>query len=158
MSGVSEAYGNGKSWQLRLEIVSILTPKISLKLTQLFIEDLTTRENSAAHSQARKYDISSIVVTTKVLRRFDDHQIVHFADFILSSRVYIDMPFGEKVLNRSFGIGLLVPNTIRNMRIACIIEQYLPCCKEMCSDFEPLGNSILFTILETCKASAEKSS
>ena len=68
------------------------------------------------------------------------------------------MLFGEKVLKRSFGIALRVPNTTRNMSIACIIEQYLPCCKEMYSGFEPLGNSILSTILETCKASAGKSS
>ncbi|CAF4680422.1 unnamed protein product, partial [Rotaria sp. Silwood2] len=43
------------------------------------------------------------------------------------------------------------------MGAARIIEQYLCYCKEMCSDFEPLGESSLFTILETCKASTRKS-
>ena len=43
------------------------------------------------------------------------------------------------------------------MGTARIIDQYLSYCKEMCSDFEPLGESSLFTILETCKASTRKS-
>ncbi|CAF5227688.1 unnamed protein product, partial [Rotaria magnacalcarata] len=38
-----------------------------------------------------------------------------------------------------------------------IVDQYLFYCKEMCSDFEPLGKSSLFTILEICKASTRKS-
>ncbi|CAF4740166.1 unnamed protein product, partial [Rotaria sp. Silwood2] len=38
-----------------------------------------------------------------------------------------------------------------------ITDQYLLYCKEMCSDFEPLGKSSLFTILDACKASTRKS-
>ncbi len=38
-----------------------------------------------------------------------------------------------------------------------IIDQYLLFCQEMCSDFEPLGKSSLFTILETYKALIRKS-
>ncbi|CAF3856024.1 unnamed protein product [Rotaria sp. Silwood1] len=38
-----------------------------------------------------------------------------------------------------------------------IIDQYLLYCEEMCSDFEPLGKSSLFTILDACKASTRKS-
>ena len=43
------------------------------------------------------------------------------------------------------------------MGAARIIDQYLSYCKEMFSDFEPLGESSLFTILEACKASTRKS-
>ena len=68
-----------------------------------------------------------------------------------------DLHFGEKVLKLSCGIELFVSNTIRNMGAVDINDQYLSYCKEMCSDFEPLGESSLFTILETCKASTRKS-
>jgi hypothetical protein len=91
------------------------------------------------------------------VKRFDDYQIAHFVDFIVSPHVCTDLPFGEKVLKLSSGIELLVPNTIRNMGATRIIDQYLAYCNEMCSDFEPLGESSLFTILETCKASTRKS-
>ena len=37
MSGISEAYVNAESWQSRREILSVVAPKIPLKLIQLFI-------------------------------------------------------------------------------------------------------------------------
>ncbi|CAF2147849.1 unnamed protein product [Rotaria magnacalcarata] len=43
------------------------------------------------------------------------------------------------------------------MVVTRVIDQYLVYCKEMCSDFEPLGRGSLGTILETCKASTRKS-
>jgi hypothetical protein len=30
------------------------------------------------------------------VQRFDDHQIAHFVDFIVSPHVCTDLPFGEK--------------------------------------------------------------
>ena len=41
MSDISEAYSNAESWQPRREILSIVAPKISLKLMQLFVPGLT---------------------------------------------------------------------------------------------------------------------
>ncbi|CAF4621306.1 unnamed protein product, partial [Rotaria sp. Silwood2] len=158
MSGVSEAYSNAESWQSRREILSIVTPKISLKLRQLFIPGLTGYRFSAARLHAAKYGVGSSVETTKkVVQRFDDHQIVHFIDFIVSPHVCTDLPFGEKVLKLSSVVELFIPNTIRNMGATRIIDQYFHYCKEMCSDLEPLGKNSLITILDTCKASTRKS-
>ncbi|CAF2500113.1 unnamed protein product [Rotaria sp. Silwood2] len=158
MSGISEAYSNAESWQSRREILSVVAPKISLKLMQLFIPGITRGRFSAARLHAKKYSAGSKVeVTTKVVQRFDDHQIAHFVDFVISPHVCTDLPFGEKVLKLSSGVELFVPNTIRNMGATRIIEQYLLYCHEMCPDFEPLGKSSLFTILDTCKASTRKS-
>ncbi|CAF5097862.1 unnamed protein product, partial [Rotaria sp. Silwood1] len=158
MSGVSEAYHNSESWQSRREILSIVAPKITLKLIQLFIPGLTSGRFTAARLHAKKYSLGSRVEeTTKVVQRFDDHQVAHFLDFIISPHVCTDMPFGEKVLKLLSGIELFIPNTIRNMGPTRIIDQYLLYCEEMCSDFEPLGKSSLFTILDACKASTRKS-
>jgi len=92
-----------------------------------------------------------------VVQRFDDNQLAHFVDFIVSPHVCTDLPFGEKVLKLSSGTELFIPNTIRNMGATRIIDQYYHYCSEMCPDFEPLGKSSLFIILETCKASTRKS-
>jgi hypothetical protein len=158
MSGISEAYVNAESWQSRREILSVVAPKIPLKLIQLFIPGLTEYRFSVARLHAAKYGAGSVVESEPtVVQRFDDQQIAHFVDFIVSPHVCTDLPFGEKVLKLSSGIELFVPNTIRNMGATRIIDQYLVYCKEMCSDFEPLGKSSLFTILESCKASTRKS-
>ncbi|CAF2082378.1 unnamed protein product [Rotaria magnacalcarata] len=158
MSGVSEAYINAESWQSRREILSILAPKLSLKLMQSSVPGITKGRFSSPRLHARKYGVGSKVeVTTKVVQRFDDCQIAHFVDFIVSPHVCTDLPFGEKVLKLSSGVELFIPNTIRNMGPTRIVDQYLFYCKEMCSDFEPLGKISLFTILEICKASTRKS-
>lgn len=158
MGGISEAYSNAETWQSRREILSIIAPKISFKLMQIFIPGLTSYRFFAARLHATRYGVGSRVeIGTKVVQRFDDNQISHFVDFILSAHVCTDLPFGEKVLKLSSGVELFVPNTIRNMGASRIIDQYLLYCKEMCPHFKPLGKSSLFSILETCKASTRKS-
>jgi hypothetical protein len=54
MQGVSEAYNNAESWQSRRDILSIVAPKISLKLMQLFIPGLTSYRFFAARLHATK--------------------------------------------------------------------------------------------------------
>ena len=156
MTGISEVYSNNaESWQARREILSVVAPKISLRLIQLFIPGLTSYRFSSARLHASKYGVGSRVETMpKVVQRFDDNQVGHF---IVSPHVCTDLPFGERILKLSSGIELFVPNTIRNMRAARIVDQCLRYCKEMCSDFEPLGKSSLFSFLEVCKASTRKS-
>ncbi|CAF1548365.1 unnamed protein product [Adineta ricciae] len=158
MNGIKEAYANAESWEARREILSVVAPKISLKLIQLFIPGLTGSRFTAARLHAKKYSAGSrIEETSKVVQRFDDRQIAHFLDFIVSPHVCTDLPFGEKVLKLSSGVELFVPNTIRNMGATRIIDQYLQYCQEISLDFEPLRESSLFTILNTCKASTRKS-
>ncbi|CAF1985980.1 unnamed protein product [Rotaria magnacalcarata] len=158
MTGISEAYDNAESWQSRRKILSIVAPKVPLQLFQLSIPDLTSYRFSVARLHAAIYGIGSRVkIAAKVVQRFDDQQIAHFFDFIVSPHVCTDLPFDEKVLKLSSGMELFVPSTIRNMRATRNIDQYLFYCKEICSDFEPLGASCLFTIPETCKASTRKS-
>ena len=158
MTGISEAYNNNETWQSRREILSVVAPKMSLKLMQLFIPGLTEYRFFAARLHAAKYGLGSKIETaTNVVQRFDDGQIAHFIDFIVSPQVCTDLPFGEKILKLSSGIELFVPNTIRNMGSARIVDQYHSFCKEMCLNFDPLGRSSLFTILENCKASTRTS-
>ena len=158
MSGIVEAYNNAELWRTRREILSVVAPKISLKLMRLFIPDLTSYRFSAARFHAFQHGIGSrIEPVSKVIQRFDDNQIAHFVDYILSPHVCTDLPFGEKVLKLSSGIELFIPNTIRNMGATRIVDQYHNYCNEMCPGLKPLGKSTLFSILEACKASTRKS-
>ena len=142
MSGVSEAYTSAESWQSRREIFSIVAPKISFHLLQLFIPGLTDYRYYTARLHAGGHGAGSRVeTTTKIVKRFDDCHIAHFVDFIVLSHVCTDLPFGEDVLKLSPGIELFVPNTIRNMGANRIVDQYLTYCEEICKDFEPLSKS-----------------
>ena len=158
MSGVSEASTSAESWQSRREILSIVAPKIWFHRLQLFIPGLsdyryyTARLHAGGHGAGSRFE-----TTTKIVKRSDDCQIAHFVDFIVSSHVCTNLPFGENVLKLSSGIELFVPNMIRNMGATRIVDQYLTYCEEICKDFEPLSKSSLFTILDTCKASTRKS-
>ncbi|CAF4090377.1 unnamed protein product, partial [Rotaria magnacalcarata] len=50
---------------------------------------------SAARLHARRYSADSRVEeTTKFTQRFDDHQVAHFVNFIVSPQVRTDLPFG----------------------------------------------------------------
>ena len=125
---------------------------------QLFIPGLTDYRYYTARLHAGGHGAGSRVeTTTKIVKRFDDCQIAHFVDFIVSSHVCTDLPFGENVLKLSSGIELFVPNTIRNMGATRIVDQYLTYCEEICKDFESLSKNSLFTILDTCKASTRES-
>lgn len=158
LRGVSEAYSNVPTWQSRREILSIVAPKIPLKVLQLFIPGLTEFRFSAARFHAVKYGMGSRVIEkVRATQRFDEHQVAHFVDFIISPHVCIDLPFGEKTLKLSSGEELYVPNTIRNMVPTRIIDQYFLYCEEMCENFEPLARNSLLTILDVCKASTRKS-
>ena len=104
MSGFSEAYSDSGTWQSRREILSIVAPKVPLKVLRLFIPGLTEFRFSAARFHAVKYGMCSRVIE-KVggMQRFSEHQVAHFVDFIISPHVCIDLPFGEKTLKLSSG-------------------------------------------------------
>lgn len=87
--------------------------------------------------------------------RYDIKQLEHFVDFFLSPHITSDVPFGEKKLRLSTGEVFLVPNTIRNSIRTKIISQYHLYCQE--TQFNPLGDSILYDILKSCSASTRKS-
>ncbi|CAF4127583.1 unnamed protein product, partial [Rotaria magnacalcarata] len=90
--------------------------------------------------------------------RYDDYQLEHFIEFIVSPHICTDLPFGEKERHLSTGETLLIPSTIRNLAPQRIITQYYNYCKEHYGDtFHPLGRSSLFSILNECSASTRRS-
>jgi hypothetical protein len=89
------------------------------------------------------------------LVRYDIQQVQHFIDFFLSPHITSDLPFGERHIRLSTGEKVTVPNTIRNSISSTIIRQYHSYCIE--TQFHPLGETILYDILDRCSASTRKS-
>ncbi|CAF1594343.1 unnamed protein product, partial [Didymodactylos carnosus] len=139
MDGISEAYKNSEKWTTRKEILSVVAPKISCKLTQSFLPGLTLYRFTAARRHALEYGTG--------------RQVEHFIDFILSPHICTDLPFGERRLRLSTGVELYVPNTIRNMIPSRIVDQYFEYIAENKPGFPPLGRTSRLSLLNSCKAS-----
>ena len=86
----------------------------------------------------------------------DPAKIDHFLDFITSSTIVQDLPFGRKALTLSSGTKIDIPNVKRTVLPARLIKQYNQYCSEV--NYTPLSSRTLFRILsEACVASVRKS-
>ena len=82
-------------------------------------------------------------------------KLAHFLDFITSSHVIQDLPFGAKTITLSTNEVIQVPNVVRNMIPERIVCQYQKYSAE--HDFTPMSRSTLLRILHVCSASTRKS-
>ena len=62
--------------------------------------------------------------------KIDNCQLDHFIDFITSSHVVKDLPYGMKTLKLTTGEMVEVPNLIRCLAPSALISQYTHYCKE----------------------------
>jgi hypothetical protein len=76
-------------------------------------------------------------------------------DFITSSHLMQDLPFGEKSITLSSKGVIKVPNVVRLLIPESIVKQYQAYTKER--GFTPLSRSTLLRILSVCAASVRKS-
>lgn len=78
------------------------------------------------------------VATEKIPRnKINLEQLEHFLDFITSSDILKDIPFGEKTLKLSSGEVIHIPNVVRCMAPSSLIDQYQQLCES--EEFQPLG-------------------
>ena len=88
--------------------------------------------------------------------KVDSAKLDHFLDFITSSTIVQDLPFGRKTLTLSCGTKIDIPNVIRTLLPSRLIKQYNQYCSE--ENYAPLSTRTLFRILsEACVASVRKS-
>ena len=80
----------------------------------------------------------------------------HFLDFVTSSPVIQDLPFGTKSFKLSSGEVFDIPTVIRVMAPTHVVQQYHQYCKE--TEFpDPLQKSTLMKVMsEACLASIRK--
>ena len=156
VEALTECYNNAGHWSTRRQVLSILADKISLKMLKKWIPDLTRyRFNIVRHHQLL-HGRGAMMPTTQHTRIYvAPEQLSHFLNFITSTHIIQDLPFGEKKLKLSSNVELTIPNVIRSVIPAQIISQYEELCRE--EGFKPMGRSTLHRVLHVCSASVRKS-
>jgi hypothetical protein len=143
-------------WSTHRQIMSIMADKVSFKVLQKWIPDLSRYRYNIARHHALLHGRGSLVPTTTNTRLYVSPQkLDHFLTFITSAYVIQDLPFGEKTLKLSSNTKITVPNVVRTLIPEQILQQYQSYCEE--SGFVPMSRSTLCRILKVCSASVRKS-
>ena len=156
LDALAESYFNASRWSTRRQILSIMTDKIPLKELQHYLPSITSyRFNIARHHKLLHG--RGKVVPVDVARRISVYyaQVDHFLNFITSSHVVQDQPFGEKMLKLSTGEVIKTTNVVRMLIPERITQQYYQLCEETGST--PISKSTLLRVLDACSASVGKS-
>lgn len=69
--------------------------------------------------------------------RVSPESLEHFIDFITSSHIIKDIPFGQRTLKMESGEVLEIPNVVRSLTSGSLINQYFQLCEE--EDISPIG-------------------
>ena len=145
---VVESYKQADTSETRHQLLSLVASKVTYAELVAHIPRLTRYEFTAA----RRYTLEVGAGLTVQL----DAKIDHFLDFITSSTVVQDLPFGRKTLTLSSGTKIDIPNVIRTALSSRLIKQYNQYCSEV--NYVPLSSRTLFRILsEAYVASVRKS-
>ena len=135
---LSESYKVAESWQVKRQILSVLCQMISYKETSELIPCLTEYRYYAAKKHASTQGCALPPEDSSHNRqRMDPTKLDQLLDFITSSHIVKDLPFGEKKMKLEDGSTITMPNVIRCMGPAAIIEQFKTYCSE--NDLAPLG-------------------
>ena len=116
LTSLAEAYNNAPHWTIRRQILSIMAYDLPFSTIRMFIPRLTADRFNMARRHANFEGKGIIVDDTRAPTiHYDDCQLEHFIEFIVSPHICIDLPFGESKLQLSTGKTLLIPLTIRNL-------------------------------------------
>ena len=156
MEALSECYQAASRWETRRQILSIMADKVSYSKLLRFIPGLTKYRFTEAKRHCLAYGRGTPVQPVRAARTdVASSQIRHFIEFITSSHVVQDLPFGERSITLSNQETIKVPNVIRMMIPERVVKQYLTYCDD--TSFKPLSRSTLLRILAVCPASVRKS-
>ena len=133
-----------------------MADKIPLKELQHYIPGVTSyRFNIARHHKLLHGRGTVVPVDVARHMRVDCAPVDHFLNFITSSHVVVDLPFGEKMLILSTGEVIKTPNVVRMLIPEGITQQYYQLCEE--TVFTPMSKSTLLRALDECSTSICKS-
>ena len=156
MYTLANCYKNANEWDSRRQILSIMADKVSLATIQQWIPGLTSYRFKVARQHAAVHGSGKLVPTNAQTKSFiPEAKLAHSLDFITSSHVIQDLPFGAKTITLSTNEVIQVPNVVRNMIPERIVCQYQKYSAE--HDFTPMSRSTLLRILHVCSASTRKS-
>ena len=155
---VVESYKHADTSETRRQLLSLVASKVTYAALAVHIPRLTRYEFTAARRYMLEVGAGLPVQTAakQTREKVDSSKLDHFLDFITSSYIVQDLPFGRKTLTLSSGTKIDIPNVIRTVLPSRLIKQYNQYCSE--EDYTPLSTRTLFRILsEACVASVRKS-
>ena len=156
MYTLANCYKNANEWDSRRQILSIMADKVSLATIQQCIPGMRSYRFKVARQHAAVHGSGKLVPTNAQTKSFiPEAKLAHFLDFITSSHVIQDLPFGAKTITLSTNEVIQVPNVVRNMIPERIVCQYQKYSAE--HDFTPMSRSTLLRILHVFSASTRKS-
>lgn len=82
-----------------------------------------------------------ISVTPFRREKISTESLEHFIDFITSSHIIKDLPFGQKTLKMESGEVVAIPNVVRSLTSSSLINQYFQLCEE--ESVSPIGKKHL---------------
>ncbi|ESP02999.1 hypothetical protein LOTGIDRAFT_156957 [Lottia gigantea] len=149
-------YNRASSWQTKRQILSISVQNHTKSALLDLIPGLTKYRIDQARKHAMEAGHAQPVESHPVIRkRLDDTKVDHFLDFISRPEYTQDVAYGTKNMKLSHGEKLEIPNVVRTVIASRLIDLYKSYCQEI--DFEPLGRTIMYNILQVCAASKKVS-
>ena len=156
LEALVECYTNAHNWSTCRQMSSIMADKVSFKILQSWIPDLSRYRYNIARHHLLLHGRGSVVPAVKSTKMFiAPEKLDHFLTFITGTHVIQDLPFGEKTLKLSSNAEVRVPNVIRTSIPEHIVQQYQSYCHE--ANFDPMSRSTLCRVLNVCSASVRKS-
>ena len=155
---VVEIYKQADTSETRRQLLSLVASKVTYAELVAHIPRLTRYEFTAARRYALEVGAGLPVqpAAKHTREKVDPAKLDHFLDFVTSSNIVQDLPFGRKTLTLSSGKKIDIPNVIRTVLPSRLIKQYNQYCSE--ENYTPLSTRTLFRILsEACVASVRKS-
>lgn len=79
--------------------------------------------------------------------KISTESLEHFIDFITSSHIIKDLPFGQKTLKMESGEIVAIPNVVRSLTSSTLINQYFQLCEE--DNISPIGIQPFTTLVNS---------
>ena len=111
---------------------------------------MVARQHAILHGSG-----SLVPIYTRTKSVISEAKLGHFLDFITSSHVIQDVPFGARTITLSTNEVIQVPNVVRSIIPERIVCQYQEYSAEQ--NFIPMSRITLLRILHVCSASTRKS-
>ena len=156
LEALAETYRNAQSWNTRRQVLAIISDLVPLSEIQKYIPGLTEYRFKAARLHILKHGRGTVVPISRTPRVcIDDVRLDHFLEFVTSTHVIQDLPFGQRYLRLSNGSVLETPNVIRSMIPSRICAQYRQYCEE--SGIRPFSETTMRRLLTVCVATVRQS-
>ncbi|XP_076081164.1 uncharacterized protein LOC143052084 [Mytilus galloprovincialis] len=140
-----DSFKKAESWRHKRQILSFLTQTMSYNQVFEMLPDVSENKYYAAKSHATIVGPGLPLTTSSTRQRMDPVKLDNFLDFITSSHVVRDLPYGERKIKMSDGSVHEMPNVVRCMGSSDVIQQYKVYCSE--NNLCPSGKKFRKTLL-----------